>query len=97
MPNVKRIRDNVYVIGAGFSKGCGYPLSTELLVKVWPRISYRHRIVLKKIIEFHHPRFNQNNSLSFPNIEKLLTELSVNIDMFDSSRRLEGGFNTLVG
>jgi len=30
-----RIRDTVYVIGAGFSKGLGYPLTNQLLTDVW--------------------------------------------------------------
>jgi len=89
---MKRIRDTVYVVGAGFSKGCGYPLTSDLLFKVWLRIDDSHRKALARIIKFHHPRFKEKDHSSFPNIEKLLTELTVNIDLFKSSRRYEGNF-----
>ncbi|ADE11341.1 SIR2 family protein [Sideroxydans lithotrophicus] len=89
---MKRIRDTVYVVGAGFSKGCGYPLTRDLLFDVWARIDDTHRDSLRKIIEFHHPHFREDKQASFPNIEKLLTELTVNIDLFKSSRRYKGNF-----
>ena len=33
-----RIRDAVYVIGAGFSAGLGYPLTKSLLIDAWDRL-----------------------------------------------------------
>jgi hypothetical protein len=31
-------RDCVYVIGAGFSAGLGYPLTGDLLFRLWPKL-----------------------------------------------------------
>jgi hypothetical protein len=87
-----RIRDTVYVIGAGFSKGLGYPLTNELLTEVWERLPNGSQDQLARIIEFHHPAFKANRSKTFPDIEKLLTEISVNLQLFDASRPAEGRF-----
>ena len=87
-----RIRDTVYVIGAGFSKGLGYPLTNELLPNVWNRLPGESRDQLRKIIEFHHPRFKVKQPDSYPDMEQLLTEIAVNIQLFDSSRPSEGRF-----
>src|SRR5258708_19313536 len=87
-----RIRKTVYVIGAGFSVGLGYPLTKSLLIDAWSRIPKDSRTQLKKIIEFHHPGFSSARALSFPNIEQLLTEMAVNLQMFDASRPAEGRF-----
>jgi len=55
----ERIRDTVYVIGAGFSAGLGYPLTKSLLIDVWDRDQLKQdtKEQLIKIIEFHHPEF----------------------------------------
>src|SRR5271155_5143456 len=87
-----RIRDTVYVIGAGFSKGLGYPLTNELLAEVWSRLPGGSRDQLAKIIEFHHPAFKVGRKKTFPDIEQLLTEMAVNLELFDASRPAEGRF-----
>jgi hypothetical protein len=87
-----RFRDKVYVIGAGFSAGLGYPLTKSLLIDVWSRLEPAARVRLQKIIEFHHPGFKLVRKTSFPDIEQLLTEIAVNIDLFDASRPAEGRF-----
>lgn len=87
-----RIRDTVYVVGAGFSKGLGYPLTKTLLTDVWNRLPSGSRRQLTKIIEFHHPAFKAGKKKSFPDIEQLLTEMAVNLQLFDSSRPAEGRF-----
>ena len=88
----KRIRDTVYVIGAGFSAGLGYPLTTNLLIDVWDRLPDEAQEQLAKIIEFHHPNFSRRRPTSYPEIEQLLTEMAVNHQMFSSSRRTVGRF-----
>src|ERR1700730_14440128 len=88
----KRIRDTVYVIGAGFSTGLGYPLTKSLLIDVWTRLPKDSRKRLKQIIEFHHPGFTVKRKTNFPDIEQLLTEIAVNLDLFDASRPAEGRF-----
>src|ERR1035437_2739089 len=88
----ERLRDTVYVVGAGFSAGLGYPLTKSLLIDVWNRLEEAHRKQLAKIIQFHHPAFSAERKTSFPNIEQLLTEIKVNLDLFDASRPAEGGF-----
>ena len=87
-----RIRDTVYVVGAGFSAGLGYPLTKSLLIDVWERLPVDSREQLKLIIEFHHPAFNLTRKTTFPDIEQLLTEMAVNLQLFDASRPTEGRF-----
>lgn len=87
-----RIRDVVYVVGAGFSAGLGYPLTKNLLRDVWGRLSTDVRRRLKKVIAFHHPTFDPVRKATFPDIEQLLTEIAVNLELFDASRPAEGNF-----
>ncbi len=91
-PKPPRAR-TVYVVGAGFSAGLGYPLTTNLLVEVWPRLDSDLRPRLGKVIQFHHPNFNPDRNTTFPYIETLLTEIAVNLDMFGASRQVEGAFS----
>lgn len=84
--------ETVYIVGAGFSAGLGYPLTANLLVDVWPRLSKKYQDRLGKIIKFHHQRFDPARNTTFPYIEELLTEINVNLDMFGSSRPIEGVF-----
>ena len=85
-------RERVYVIGAGFSAGLGYPLTKTLLIDVWNRLEPKSRQQLARIINFHHPAFRANRNITFPDIEQLLTEIAVNLDLFDASRPAEGTF-----
>jgi hypothetical protein len=87
-----RIRDTVYVVGAGFSKGLGYPLTKDLLTDVWSHLPAGSRRRLTEIIEFHHPAFKAGRGKTFPDIEQLLTEMAVNLKLFDASRPAEGRF-----
>jgi hypothetical protein len=90
--NPTRVRDTVYVIGAGFSAGLGYPLTKNLLIEVWKRLTEHSREQLTKIIEFHHPAFSLARTTTFPGIEPLLTEIAVNLELFEASRPAEGNF-----
>jgi hypothetical protein len=76
----------------GFSKGLGYPLTNQLLTDVWDRLPSQSKDQLIKIVQFHHPRFDVNKSESYPDVEQLLTEISVNLRLFDASRPSEGRF-----
>jgi hypothetical protein len=88
-----RIRDSVYVVGAGFSRGLGYPMTNDLLPGVWnDYLSTKERSQLRKIVEFHHPGFDPGEPRSFPDMERFLTEIDVNLKLFYSSRPSEGGF-----
>ncbi len=88
----KPLRDTVYVIGAGFSAGLGYPLTKGLLIDVWSRLNKDSRNQLHRIIKFHHPGFTTKRKTTFPDIEQLLTEIAVNLDLFYASRPAEGTF-----
>ena len=90
--DTKRIRDTVYVVGAGFSAGLGYPQTKSLLIEVWTRLPPETRRQLQSIIKFHHPTFEIERKTTFPDIEQLLTEIAVNLDLFDASRPAEGNF-----
>jgi hypothetical protein len=87
-----RIRDTVYVVGAGFSAGLGYPMTNILLTKVWTHLNAAERKQLGKIVAFHHPDFDSARPKTFPNMERLLTEIDVNLKLFTSSRPAEGRF-----
>jgi hypothetical protein len=92
MAVTERIRDTVYVVGAGFSAGLGFPLTKSLLIDVWSRLNKESRRQLRRIIEFHHPTFTTERKTTFPDIEQLLTEIAVNLELFDASRPTEGTF-----
>ena len=70
----------------------GYPLTKSLLIDVWGRLGKESRDQLRRIIEFHHPAFTTKRKTSFPDIEQLLTEIAVNLELFDASRPAEGTF-----
>ncbi len=85
-------RNSVYVIGAGFSAGLGFPLTSDLLVRLWDRIDTDLRSQLERVIRFHHPGFDSDKFTSFPNVEQLLSEMQVNDQLFHASRQYEGKF-----
>jgi hypothetical protein len=85
-------RRNVYVVGAGFSVGLGFPMTTNLLVDVWDLLTKDVREKLAKVISFHNPGFRPARRTTFPYIEDLLTQIAVNLEMFDSSRTTTGNF-----
>ncbi len=89
---VEQKRETVYVLGAGFSKGCGYPLTSNLLPEVWGRLDAADRSSLAEIIKFHHPKFQTDKPETYPPIEQLLTEMKVNGDLYEGSRRYAGNF-----
>jgi hypothetical protein len=81
-----------YIIGVGFSAGLGYPLKKSLLIDVWNRVEMTSQDQLARIINFHHPAFNVERNITFPDIEQFLTEIAVNLELFDASRPAEGTF-----
>lgn len=91
-------RKCVYVIGAGFSAGLGYPLTGDLLFRLWKELGNlgepdeRLRAGLTKVIKFHHPGFDEKQFTTFPNVEELLSEMLVNEKLFRASREYEGNF-----
>ena len=88
----QRVRDVVYVVGAGFSAGLGYPVTTNLVREIWNRLGNERQSQLAKVIKFHRPAFDESDVATFPNIEQLLTAIAVNLDLFDASRPAEGNF-----
>ena len=98
MSRISQRRKDMYVVGAGFSAGLGYPLTSNLLIEAWELMEplrnseQQDREGLEKVIRSHHPQFDASQNTSFPNIEQLLTEFSVNEALFDASRPSEGIF-----
>lgn len=86
----KRLRNVVYVVGAGFSAGLGYPLTKSLLVEAWEWLDPDAQERLAQVIRFHHPAFDPERRTTFPDIEQLLSEIAVNLDLFEASRPLQG-------
>lgn len=86
----------VYVIGAGFSAGLGFPTIGNLLPKVWRRLEKAGLANdLSRVIQFHHPSFNASNVKTYPNIEQLLSEMEANEQLFASSRTATGTFDSV--
>ncbi|GGA43593.1 hypothetical protein [Pelagibacterium lentulum] len=86
-------RTVVYVIGAGFSAGLGFPTISRLVEQIWPRlISAGIADGMADIIRFHHPSFNPSRDDTFVNVERLLSEIQANEELFDSSRPATGRF-----
>ncbi len=86
------MKKTVYVIGAGFSVGLGFPLTNGMLDYIWDGLDNPTKKLLPKIIEFHNGTFNRNDLLSHPNIEDLLTQIDTNIALFEHTRQEEGTF-----
>jgi hypothetical protein len=82
----------VYVIGAGFSAGLGFPMTNDLLVKVWDRLESDLREKLVKIIRFHHPGFDPTQRTTFPELEPLLSSMEANRELFHHTRTATGKF-----
>lgn len=90
---MRRPRNSVvYVIGAGFSAGLGFPTIKSLLKDIWGRLETKDADRLADIIRFHHPDFNPAVDATFPNIEQLLSEMKANEDLFSASRPVTGHF-----
>jgi hypothetical protein len=86
-------RDCIYIVGAGFSAGLGYPLTADLLQRLWPLLNDDDfRSSLKKVIEFHYHGFDPEHFSSFPNVEQLLSQMEVNDQFLDMSRYYIGEF-----
>jgi|SRR5882672_2958281 len=86
------VHESIYVIGAGFSAGLGYPLTSNLLVRLWGVLDVHLQEQLTRVIAFHHPGFTPDTFTSFPNVEQLLSEMLVNEELFHASRQYEGKF-----
>lgn len=82
----------VYVIGAGFSAGLGFPMTNDLLLKVWDRLEPDLRERLTLIIKFHHPEFDPRRRTSFPELEPLLSAMEANRVLFNHTRKVPGNF-----
>jgi hypothetical protein len=89
---VRSSKRTVYVIGAGFSAGLTYPLVHDLLIRLWERLSQPQQEQLTAVIKFHHPEFTPAKRTSFPTIERLLSEMMANEQLFEASRSAPGSF-----
>jgi hypothetical protein len=88
-----KVGAHVYVIGAGFSAGLGFPTISNLLSQLWPSIKKAGLAAdLAAVIRFHHPSFNSSRPDTFPDVETLLSEMRANEQLFASSRPATGNF-----
>lgn len=81
---------SVYVLGAGFSAGLGFPVTTDLLPLALARLSEEERKLTERVLEFHFPDFNASDVKTYPNIEDVLTRIRINLDLFYATRAREG-------
>jgi hypothetical protein len=84
--------ETVFIVGAGFSKGLGYPLVSDLLIRLWPKLPSGRQKRLEEIIGFHNPGFSPHVHTSYPTIERLLSQMMANEQMFKASRAAPGNF-----
>lgn len=84
--------DDVYIVGAGFSAGLGYPLLNNLLEFIWDDFSDSDKEKIADVVKFHNPEFVPNHPFTFPDIETLLTQFESNIELFNFTRNVEGNF-----
>jgi hypothetical protein len=82
----------VFVLGAGFSAGLGFPLTRDLLPMVLRRVDGRIKHILIQIIRFHFPHFSANRRSTYPNVEEVLTKIAINEELWSASRPIAGGF-----
>lgn len=82
----------VCVVGAGFSAGLGFPMTNDLLVKVWAKLEASLRDKLINIIRFHHPEFDPRRATTFPELESLLSSMEANRELFHHTRNAIGNF-----
>lgn len=82
----------VYIIGAGFSAGLGFPLTNNMLRYIWDGFDADSQVKLEKIIKFHNQSFKADDILSHPDIETLLTQLDTNLALFHHTRFIDGQF-----
>lgn len=75
----------VFVVGAGFSRDLGYPLTRDLLPLVADRLDARLRRQFDAVMLFHHPHWD-NRNVTLPEIEPFLTELTANKDLLGTLR-----------
>lgn len=88
-------RRMVYVVGAGLSAGLGFPTIAGLLPQIWDRLDSKGLAAsLANVVRFHHPDFNPTNPRTYPDVERLLSEMQANAQLFDSSRPATGGFTS---
>jgi len=73
----------VFVVGAGFSRDLGYPLTRDLLKRLPMSVSLWG--VLRKVVKFHHPDWDGRKD-SLPDIETLLTEWTANEELLPALR-----------
>ncbi|WP_369928479.1 hypothetical protein [Xanthomonas sp. NCPPB 2632] len=86
---------HVYIIGAGFSAGLGFPTIGNLLPQMWSEIEEEGLAEsLASIIRFNHPDFNASNPDTYPNVEALLSEIQANLELFGSSRPVTGSLTS---
>jgi len=82
--------DRAYVVGAGFSGGLGYPVTSDLLVKIWDRLDPGLQKSLTRIIKFHHPSFDVQRRTSYPDLEQLLSQMEAHRQLSDYARPMYG-------
>ena len=94
---ISRPSRTVYVVGAGLSAGLGYPTTSDLLYRMWPRlVDRRLDAEIARIVRFHHPVFHARRPATFPDIETLLSEIDANLHLFASSRPATGNLSLAV-
>jgi hypothetical protein len=70
----------VFILGAGASKHCGYPLTNDILREVTKKASDEHKFHIHNFIKHQYPNFIASYR-NYPNIEDVLSLLDVSIRM----------------
>lgn len=74
--------ERVFVLGAGISKHCGYPLTNDLLKEIISRLKTndRDRSNILNFINNLYYKFNYDTE-NYPNVEEILSLLAISIEM----------------
>lgn len=76
-------KTTVFVVGAGFSRDLGYPLTHELLKQL--RLKRGAWTIFRRVVKFHHPDWDGRKK-TLPDIETLLTEWVANEELLPTLR-----------
>jgi hypothetical protein len=74
--------ERVFIIGAGVSIHCGYPLNDDLLKKITLKATDEDKFYIHNFLNNFYPTFSQTD-LNYPNIEDFMSLLDIAIKMGD--------------
>ena len=72
--------DRVFILGAGVSKHCGYPLTNDLLKEITIKANDKDTHIIYNILRYLYPNFDSRYMI-YPNIEEVLSLVETSIEL----------------